>query len=366
VKIGFLVNPVAGMGGAVGLKGTDGADTLSEAVRRGASRVAPRRAVEALMSLRPAGVGAEFLTCAGDMGDDELREADISGAIVHRPGSPSTSEDTQKAARAFANFGVDIIVFVGGDGTARDVVGVVGTAVPVLGVPAGVKMHSGVFLTTPGELGAVLSGFASDPSTAEVEVMDVDEEMFREGVLAARLYALARVPSDDHRIQTGKAAYRSGTADDEAEEIGRYIADRMEDGVVYILGPGSTTAAVARALGLSKTLLGVDAVLNRRVICPDAAESDLLRILSDHGRAEVVVTPIGAQGFFLGRGNQQISPRVLRALRKEDITVIATPTKLAGTPVLRVDTGDPDLDRRLRGKMKVVTGYRRRRMVDVL
>lgn len=366
MRAGFLVNPVAGMGGAVGLKGTDGVDTQLEAVRRGASKIAPKRAVEALKSIFPSGIRIEFSTCSGDMGADELREAGLEGEVVYEPSRPSTREDTAKAAAAFARIGVALIIFVGGDGTARDIVGAVDGTVPIVGVPSGVKMHSGVFLNRPEDLGAVLSGFEENPATAEVEVLDVDEELFRRGILQARLYGIARAPSDRARIQTGKMVYHSGTADDEAAEIGKYMADEMRDGVLYILGPGSTTAAIAKELGLSKTLLGLDAILDRRIVCSDAAESDLLRLLAEHRDVKVILTPIGSQGFFLGRGNQQISARVLRELGKENIIVVATPTKLAGTPVLKVDTGDPELDREFRGRMKVVTGYKRRRIVEVV
>ncbi|MEM0344114.1 MAG: ATP-NAD kinase family protein [Thermoplasmata archaeon] len=363
--VGFVVNPIAGMGGSVGLKGTDGAQTVAEAVRRGAHKVAPERAVEALRSISSWDLDIGFITSAREMGAQELERAGFSGHVVHCPTEPTSREDTVKAAKAFAEADVELIVFVGGDGTARDVVDAVGQSVPILGVPAGVKMHSSVFLRRPSDLGAVLSRFASTHATAQGEVMDVDEDLFRRGILQARLFALATVPADDARIQATKTVYHTGSADDEAAEIAKYVVDEMREGVVYILGPGSTTAAIAKELGLEKSLLGVDVVLDRRVICADASESDLLRILDERGPAKVVLTPIGAQGFILGRGNQQISPKVLRALGRENMIVVATPTKLAGTPVLRVDTGDPGLDAQLKGKIKVITGYRRRRMVEV-
>lgn len=363
--VGFVVNPIAGMGGCVGLKGTDGAQTVLEAMRRGARKVAPERAVEALRSISSWDLDIDFITSAREMGAQELERAGFSGRVVYHPVEPTSRDDTVKAAKTFVKEDVELVVFVGGDGTARDVVDAVGQSVPILGVPAGVKMHSSVFLNRPSDLGHVLSRFASTRATVQGEVMDVDESLFRTGVLQAKLFALAKVPSDDARIQAAKTVYHTGTAEDEAAEIAKYIVDEMRDGVAYILGPGSTTAAIAKELGLEKSLLGVDVVLDRRVICVDASESDLLRILAEHGPAKVILTPIGGQGFILGRGNQQISPKVLGAVGRENILVVATPTKLAGTPVLRVDTGDPALDAQLRGRIKVITGYKRRRMVEV-
>jgi predicted polyphosphate/ATP-dependent NAD kinase len=208
--------------------------------------------------------------------------------------------------------------------------------------------------------------FIESRVTKDAEVMDVNEDAFRRGVLESRLYGIALVPDDSPHMQSSKMSYHSGTADDEAAEIGQYIADVMEDGVLYIVGPGSTTAAIARAIGEEKTLLGSDAYLNKKRIVCDGGERDIIAALDSVKRAQIVVSPIGAQGFFFGRGNQQISASVIRRVGTENVIVVSTPSKLRATKSLRTDTGDRGLDDALRGKIRVVTGYKRRRLVDVV
>ncbi len=365
MKIGLVVNPVAGMGGSVGLKGTDGPEILKEALRRGAREVAPYRAVSALFEIKKRGLDLEFLTASGDMGKKELDEAGLTSRIIQMVGPKTTREDTARVAESLIREGVDLILFAGGDGTARDLLSVLDATVPLVGIPAGVKMHSSVFAFTPEKAADAVAAFVDSRKVRDAEVMDVDEDAFRNGIVQARLYGIAKVPDDSASLQATKDAYHSQNSDEEAEDIGRYIAETMEDGIDYFLGPGTTTAAIANAIGIGKTILGVDVILDRKVVCEDALEQDLLKILSGGRPAKIVVSPIGAQGFFLGRGNQQISASVVRKVGKANVVVIATPTKLLGTPVLRVDTGDPDLDSSFRGRMRVVVGYGRRRLVSV-
>ena len=363
--VGFIVNPIAGMGGPVGLKGTDGEETLEEAVARGAVKSAPSRAVASLKGLASMDIGCEFVTCSGEMGKEELDEAGLSAEVVYEARKETTRDDTIRGLAAFLAEGAELVVFVGGDGTARDVLEAVDKLVTVIGIPAGVKMHSAVFVNEPEELGSLLADFIASGQSRDAEVMDVDEEAFRKGIPSARLHGLLRVPDDHARLQSSKTSYHSGTADEEAEEIGQYIADTMRDGVLYIVGPGSTTAAIAKAIGADKTLLGVDVFLNKKLVLRDANEKAILELLGEGKEAEAIVSPIGKQGFFLGRGNQQISPRVLAKVARDKVTVVATPTKLAGTKILRVDTGDPALDDMFRGRRRVVTGYKRRKLVQV-
>ncbi|UCE91852.1 MAG: ATP-NAD kinase family protein [Methanobacteriota archaeon] len=367
LRIGFLINPIAGMGGPVGLKGTDGAEALEAAVRLGAPRRSPGRAGTALRALVRKGLDLELLTSAGEMGERVASGEGFEPSVVHRPAheAVTTPEDTARATEALMNSQADLLMFCGGDGTAKDVVSIADMEVPVVGIPAGVKMHSSVFAHTPEEAADLVESFARSWRTKEAEVMDVDEEAFRRDEVSVRLYAVALIPDDVRYVQSAKAVY-SDTAAGEAEEIAAFVAEDMESGVLYVLGPGSTTAAIASELGERKTGLGVDAFVDRKPVGRDLGEEGLLELLRTRRDARIVVTPIGSQGFIFGRGNQQISPNVLRAVGKENIMVVATPTKLRDTPVLRVDTGDRQMDDLLRGRIRVVTGYGRRALLEVL
>ncbi len=274
------------------------------------------------------------------------------------PGAETTAEDTRAAARALVAAGVDLLLFAGGDGTAIDVLGVVGDAVPVIGIPAGVKMHSAVFGVTARQAGAlaadVLAGRVR--GEARAEVMDVDEADLRAGVVSPRLHGFMRVPLAPGRVQGGKA--RSGPGDAAAQaSIGAWVAERVLGDAPALLGPGTTVDAVAGALGLRSSPIGVDVVEAGRLVRADADE-DALLALARPGLA-IVLTPVGGQGFILGRGNQQLSARVLRRTGLDGLVIVATPGKLqalGGQPLL-VDTGDPELDRALAGYRRVVTGY---------
>ncbi|MCJ2533018.1 MAG: ATP-NAD kinase family protein [Candidatus Thermoplasmatota archaeon] len=363
--IGFIVNPIAGMGGAVGLKGTDGTDVLDEALKRGAVRKATDRARETLKTLRAMDLGIRFLTCAGEMGASLLRDEGFEAEEIHFPNEPTTAYDTRKASEALVESEAQLILFCGGDGTARDVVSVVGTRLPVVGIPSGVKMHSSVFALTPSDAAHLVQSFLATGALLDAEVMDVDEDDFRDGVVSSTLFGLARVPGDSAHAQPTKSSYSGGDAEAEAEELAMFVAEVMREGTVYLLGPGSTTAHVARAIGQDKTPLGVDAYLDGKIIGLDLSEQDILRLLLEHDVVNIVVTPIGSQGFILGRGNQQLSQKVVRSVGVDNIVVIATPTKVRDTPILRVDTGDPVLDSEMRRPVKVLTGYRRRKLMRV-
>ncbi|MBU1157910.1 MAG: ATP-NAD kinase family protein [Candidatus Thermoplasmatota archaeon] len=366
MKAGFVINPIAGMGGPVGLKGTDGIDAVEEAIDRGAARTAERRAIDSLQGIKSAELPIEFVTCSGIMGETALTAAGLEARVVCKSKPETDSADTRNCVARFIDEGAEIIIFVGGDGTARDVLSVVGSRLPILGVPAGVKMHSAVFLNTPQALSQVMESFLRSRLSEEADVMDIDEEAFREGRAISRLFGVARVPDDRVHMQTGKQSFVSGTADDEALELGRYIVDTMEPDITYIIGPGGTTAHVAKAMQSDKTLLGVDVYRDGYIVCHDASERDLEAIMASGRPARIIVSPIGSQGFLFGRGNQQISPEVIRRVGLENVIIICTPTKLLSTPVMRVDTGDASLDAQLRGSAKVVVGYKRRRLVRIL
>ncbi len=364
VRVGFIVNPVAGMGGRVGLKGTDGPETLRKAIEAGAEPEAPRRALQALERLTPLRDRLEFLTYPDGMGEEELRAAGFEARVVIGSirGAVTSAEDTVRAAREMEAAGVHLLLFVGGDGTARDIYEAVGDRLPVLGIPAGVKMHSAVFGTTPAKAGELARLFLEGRTTTtrEAEVMDIDEEAFRHERVSATLYGYLRVPFEQRLVQSVKSGGK-GREETAVRAIALDVVSRMEPGRLYIIGPGTTTREVMRVLGLPYTLLGVDVVLNRDLVAKDADEKRLLE-LTEGRPATIVVTIIGGQGYLFGRGNQQISGRVIRRVGRENIVVIATREKilaLKGEPIL-VDTGDEEVDRMLEGYLPVVTGYKER------
>ncbi|RLI31366.1 ATP-NAD kinase [Candidatus Bathyarchaeota archaeon] len=364
--LGFIVNPIAGMGGAVGLKGTDGPEILERAIKLGARPVAPVRAKEFLKALSPVKTRIRLVAAAGNMGEIEAKESGFEPIVVGEAKAKTTPEDTKDAARRMADMEVDLLVFCGGDGTARDVLDAVGMRVPVLGVPTGVKMHSAIFAVNPEAAARIAMRFLwGELPLKEGEVMDVDEEAYRAGRLSAKLYGYVMTPYEPSLIQGMKIPSPVvGDEEDNKRAIARYIVENMENGVVYIIGPGTTTRPIAEELGLEKTLLGVDIVQDGRMLVKDANETEILRQIEGK-KAKIIVTPIGGQGFIFGRGNQQISPKVIRKVGRDNILVVATKGKMSGLKRLRVDTGDPEVDEMLRGYLRVVVDYGEEVIVQV-
>jgi len=393
-KLGLIVNPCAGVGGRVGLKGSDGAEVLRAALERGAVRDAPRRARLALERVARVREHVEVVTWPGEMGEDEARAAGFEPRVVgsleghrsyvlcelDRTGAEphiscddfvlTTPDDTRRAAGDLLAAGVDLLLFAGGDGTARTICAAVGDAVPVIGVPAGVKIHSAVYATTPAAAGDVCCLYLHErPATVQLregEVMDIDEDAFREDRVSAHLYGYMTVPYARGLTQSAKAG---GVAGEERalRDIATEVVAGMEPGSLYILGPGTTTRAVMERLGLPKTLLGVDAVRDGILAGADLTEAQVLELVAAAPRSFIVVTVIGGQGHVFGRGNQQISPAVIRAAGPDRVIVIATQTKLLsleGRPLL-VDTGDPVLDEQLSGYARVITALGERTMYKV-
>ncbi len=362
-KLGLIVNPIAGMGGRVGLKGTDGAETLRRAIELGARPSAHLRTAEALGRLKPLADEIGLLTPAGQMGGDIAREQGFAVECIGESGKEKTvAEDTREAAVKMLDAGAELLLFAGGDGTARDVYHAIGQEVPVLGIPAGVKIHSAVFAVSPASAGELATLFlkSSRRSVFNAEVMDIDEDDYRAGTLSARLYGYLRVPQDRRLLQGRK----SGSPASERyyqEAIAQEVVESMDDDVLYVFGPGTTNGAILAKLGLEGTLLGIDAVRGNKLLGKDLGEGRLLELLEGRN-SRLVITPIGGQGYLLGRGNQQISPEVIRSIGKDNIVVVATAQKinsLSGRPLL-IDTGDRATDEGLAGYYKVVAGYRER------
>jgi predicted polyphosphate/ATP-dependent NAD kinase len=361
--IGLIVNPIAGMGGSVGLKGTDGAETLAKARARGAVPRARERAHRAMAALAAALPGASVVAAAGAMGADTVVGLDLNHGVLDGATAAETdAADTRRAAEALAALGITAVLFAGGDGTARDVAGVLGLQTPMLGIPCGVKMHSGVFATSPeaaGRLAAdLLRTGGARVGLRRVEIMDIDEDAVRAGRLSPRLHGYARTPHARSLLQAAKSASpRSDAALLDAACAA--IARELASGVLYLVGPGTTAKRVLSALGLEGTLLGVDAVRDGALVGRDVSEAEALALSGD-GPIGVIVGVTGRQGFVFGRGNQPIGPEAIRRAGRAGLIIAAGAEKLAtlAEPRLLVDTGDPALDATLAGHVRVRTGPR--------
>ena len=378
IRIGLVVNPVAGIGGKVGLKGSDGEDTVQKALELGAVMESGQKALIAVRLLDEVKEQITVYTCPGRMGAEVCEAAglcyklaggdtaggqefpSVSGQERPSAGGHTTSQDTRCAVERFLAAGVEFILFAGGDGTARDIMDAAGTEVLVLGIPAGCKIHSGVFALDPRRAGELAVRYVRGKvrGTKEAEVMDIDEEEFRRGRVQSRLYGYLRIPDEARMVQNLK----SGSAYSEQDSIDRlsdYIVDNWEPETLYIVGGGSTTASIMRKKGLPNTLLGIDLVYEDRVIAPDCTEREILKIMEKYARIKILVTVIGGQGYLFGRGNQQISAEVIRRAGRENIIAAASADKMlnfVGRP-LYADTGDEEVNQYLAGYMRVIVGY---------
>ena len=357
LRIGFILNPIAGMGGSVALKGTDGDAILARARSLGGVPLAPARALRSLQRLAArAGERVEIHAAPGVMGELIARQAGFTPRSIAGSRRTATSAaDTQKAAATLRRQ-VALILFAGGDGTARDILAVVGDSFPIIGIPAGVKMQSAVFAISPEAAGELVALLADDSigriAFRAAEVMDIDETAMREGRLSARLYGYARTPFERHLVQNPKVA--ESAEDAVLDALCREVALEMAPGVVHVLGPGTTTASVLRHQGLEGTLLGVDAVLDGEVIGRDLTSRALEALIA--GRpARLILGIIGGQGFVFGRGNQQIAPAVVRAVGRYNIILLASQRKLLALSEHRLlaDTGDPAVDAMFAGYIRV-------------
>ncbi|NLD05499.1 MAG: ATP-NAD kinase family protein [Synergistaceae bacterium] len=370
MKIGFLVNPVAGMGGKVALKGTDGEDILRRAIELGAVPSANSRACTALAIFREAASDHQFYAPTGQMGGRLLSESGLVYETVLKPSEKTTSEDTKKVVSLMLEAGVEAIIFAGGDGTARDVCSIVGDRIPVIGIPAGVKIHSAVYAKRPKDAGMMVKNLLLGKVKRYVlaEVMDLDEDAFRNNIVRAQLYGYMKVPDDREFMQDRKSG-SSSSDESERLDIAAYVIKNMQENEIYLIGSGSTTYSIIQSLNIEGTLLGVDAVLNESAAGKDMTEKEIIETLSafEKGKRHLVITVIGGQGHIFGRGNQQLSPEVLRMIPKENITVIANSSKMSDLfgKSLIADTGDTGLDEDLKGYIPVITGFGKKIMAKI-
>jgi len=360
--VGLIINPFAGVGGSVALKGSDGKATREQALKLGATPKAQQRVTQALTLLQPQQEALEFVTCGGAMGADVLRQLGFSYRTVFTPVDTETSaQDTQQAVAAIQAEGVDLLLFAGGDGTALDVYEVIDDEQLVLGIPAGVKIHSGVYAVSPKAAGRVVERIIRGElsSLKRADVMDIDEALFRQGTVKARRYGDMLIPAELEYVQAVKMG---GIESDELvlADIAAEVIERVDDEYL-VMGSGSTVAAVMEEMGLENTLLGVDLVHDQQLLGSDLTEQQLYQQVAniEPGKVKLVITVIGGQGHVLGRGNQQLSPRILRHIGRENVWLVATKSKLEslqGRPLL-LDSGDETLDQEWSGLIAVITGY---------
>jgi len=371
IKIGFVVNPIAGMGGRVGLKGTD--RVIKKAIKLGAKPISPKKAQEMLEEFTSNFSDSnkiKWYTCKGVMGSNQLENAGIEDIeiIYETDDTNTTAEDTKEICMKFLDKKVDLILFCGGDGTARDIFEVVGTKIPILGIPSGVKMHSGAFGINTTATARILNDFIkNDLTIGDIEIMDLDEDLYRKGEWNIRLFGIAKGIVEPIYIQVGKSVYETASDDEIKDELAEHITEEIEENkdFLYLFGSGGTIDYIANKMNLENTLLGIDAIYNKKNIGKDLNEKKILKLLEKYQKVKLILSPIGAQGFILGRGNLQLSPKVIKKIGLDNIIVISTPSKLANTPVIRVDTGDKKLDKEFAELeyIMVVTGYRFSRVV---
>ena len=363
-RIGLIVNPIAGMGGRVGLKGSDGKETLELARKLGAVPECPGKALTALKQIKNNFNGdVRIITYPAFMGEHEALDAGFQPQVIGEINAgETTAEDTIQAAKDLRDAGVDLIFFAGGDGTARNIFDALGEEkIAVLGIPGGCKIHSAVYAINPKTAGDLvvqyLEGKVKDLKVAEV--MDIDEEAFRKNIVTAKLYGYLYVPNEKRMVQNMKSG-RGYSEEAALDQLSRYFADSMDPDTLYIVGTGSTTKKILDKLGEDGTLLGVDLVHRRKIVAKDVNESGILDFLStSNGKVKMIVTVIGGQGYIFGRGNQQLSPDVIRRVGLDNIIIAASKPKmfsLFGKSLL-VDTGDEALNEELTGYRRVYVGY---------
>ena len=352
LKLGLIINPIAGMGGKTGLKGSDGSNTLKKALSLGAKRESANRAEQALLPLKFLSKKFTLITCSGEMGQKSCNRIGLkTDFIINIDTKDTTRIDTINAVKKMVQKKVSLILFSGGDGTACDVFNSLQDKTPILGIPAGVKMHSSVFGTSPNAVGSLVSRIILNQldqfPICSAEIMDLDEDMRRCDQIRTKLIGYATIPSDKFLIQNPKS-YVQLNDEDSIEGIAEYLEKQLNNEATYIVGPGRTTQKFLERIGISGTLLGVDVLkVNYRQ----------LDLLSRDGLLYIISGIIGGQGFLFGRGNQQITAEKIRRVQRENIIVVASTKKIFELPrqCILIDTGNKKLDNELAGYLKVQT-----------
>ncbi|BBG23834.1 ATP-NAD kinase family protein [Sulfuracidifex tepidarius] len=345
LKVGFLVNPYAGSGSRTGEKGSDSKRTMNPEVPERISRFfrhAPRSPL--------------YFTPRLNMGENYIKGLGFNFNLLDVGREETSAEDTRKAVRMMVELGVSIITFAGGDGTARDIcseLSEIGVDLPILGIPTGVKMHSGVFAQTPEASGRLLSLFVEGRAKEDItDVLDVDEEAYKEGIYKVKSYFKALTI----RADTLSVPPKSEVPIEDVEGIAEFVTENIREDAYYVFGTGLTVKKIEKRLGYNDVnYLGVDLFLGKELLKKNVSYFDLLSMVNDR-RVFIIVTPIGGQGFIFGRGNQEIGPEIVRRAGKEGIIIVSSRAKLDNIPCLRVDSGDPQVDE-LFTSFRVLIGY---------
>ena len=374
--MGLLVNPDAGLGGRLGLKGSDGQAEIARS--RGAQdRSGPRmRAMlDHLITISKENLdGIQWYVSKGRMGTDWISPAISSLEIIHSSSSSTDAKDTSQLVGSMIGSDIDLLVYAGGDGTTRDVVAALSEygrpELPIIGVPTGVKMHSGCFASSPKAAAEVLSAWLEgDLLLSSTEVLDLDEDLYRKGKWVVKLYAEAITPASPRWMQGSKMRVEASGEEEIIQGLADHVRETLiDDRMMIVWGSGGTLRTIGGILGFDLSTLGIDITVGGNIIGSDLNENEILSALKEHqGDVMLLLSPMGGQGFLIGRGNLQLSPDVLRIIGVNRVLGIVTPAKMLTLRSLRIETGDSEMDQRFSDKkyLKVLQGYRTTRVLKV-
>ena len=376
VRLGLLVNPDAGLGGRLGLKGSDGQAEIARS--KGAQdRSGPRmRAMlDHLITISKDNLdGIQWYVSKGRMGTDWISPAISSLEVIHSSSSSTDANDTSQLVGSMIGSDIDLLVYAGGDGTTRDVVAALSEygrpELPIIGVPTGVKMHSGCFASSPKAAAEVLSAWLEgDLLLSSTEVLDLDEDLYRQGKWVVKLYAEAITPASPRWMQGSKMRVEASGEEEIIQGLADHVRETLiDDRMMIVWGPGGTLRTIGGILGFELNTLGIDITVGGNIIGSDLNENEILSALKEHqGDVILLLSPMGGQGFLIGRGNLQLSPDVLRIIGVNRVLGIVTPAKMLTLRSLRIETGDSEMDQRFSEKkyLKVLQGYRTTRVLKV-
>ena len=374
-RIGVLVNPDAGLGGKLGLKGSDGQADIARSM--GAEDRSGPRMEKMLIyfSSIDRTENIEWVTSDGRMGSDWFPN-NFSDKVesIHSSKGKTSASDTCDLVKQLLESKIDVLIYGGGDGTTRDIVRNLQEnncpELPIIGVPSGVKMHSGCFATSPKAAAEVLSSWIrGDLLVSNTEVLDLDEEKYRQGKWIVKLYAEAMTPNSPKWMQGSKELIQTDSEEEIIQGISEHIFESLvEEDRMIIWGSGGTLRTIGKMLNFNLTTLGIDITVGKSQIATDVNEQQITQHIQSHsGIISLLLSPMGGQGFLIGRGNLQLSPKVIRMIGIENIIGIVTPSKLLSVRKLRIDSGDDELDSEFSELkyMKVIQGYRTTRIIPI-